>query len=83
MHWNIFKNVLPLNGQSCIVKRIINDYPHYEICTFMHFGIDYTWVTSKHLQVRCNENDRWYSVDSMIYNVEARLLSEIDYAINS
>lgn len=45
MHWNTLKDVIPLNGQSCIVKRIRNKSIHYEICTFMHFGIEYVWIT--------------------------------------
>lgn len=82
MHWNTLKNVLPLNGQSCIVKRFRDKSLHYEICTFMHFGTEYVWITQKHNRVACDFNDKWYSIDSMIEHIERRLISEIDSALH-
>ena len=82
MHWNTLKDVIPLNGQSCIVKRIRNKSAHYEICTFMHFGTEYIWITSKHNKVICDFNDKWYSIDSMMDNITQRLAFEIQSTLD-
>lgn len=82
MHWNTLKNVLPQNGQSCIVKRFKNNSLHYAICTFMHFGTEYIWITSKHSKITCDFSDKWYAVDSMIDNIEQRLVTEIQSAFD-
>lgn len=81
MRWKVYHNVKPHNNSECVVGRVIDGVPRYNLFVFRD-GIYPCWVAKNGNIVSIDDYDRWYHVDDIISYVETRLECEVIYAKN-
>ena len=84
MHWKVYKDESPGDGQSCIVARFVNrdGTPSTCILTYvrMGFGESY-WQTKSGDRILCNDTDNWCYVDDVIDAVADRIKENFPWEI--
>ena len=79
MHWRVYANLPPPNGELCVVGRLRNGKTCTGIYTFYYFGDDSYWESSNGHRLKCDKKDHWCPVQSIIDSVSDRVIDEIEW----